>query len=445
MKKSYLILLVAFCASLVLPCRGMADEYSLRDLYQQALANSEKIKYAQENLYIAQMTRNKAWAVLMPRLTAYGTYNHFSEEKYKTTVTPLPPPLPTLTGNVLVQPSSSGNWGVRADQSFSLSARELDALKIAGQGITKSQYDLDSAKTEFILQVASSYYNVLRAQKALEIAQANLERLTQYRHFVDKKVKVGELTRTALLRADGELSGARADYLRAENARTLARAALVRISGVPEPFELKEEDTLPAPVDDLEKIRTEAFDARADLKSFELQTQMASRQVKYARGAFWPQIGLFAVYSGLDQSPETPTLNKESIFAGVSLTFPFFEGGLRVAEYKETQARERQARLAYEDLKKNIDIELRADYLELETQKGTLQFLEDQLVFARDNYNAVLRQYEHGLATSLDVMDANTLLLSSERNVADAIYGCRLAYLKVMKSSGTLLKFIGEE
>ena len=138
-------------------------------------------------------------------------------------------------------------------------------------------------------------------------------------------------------------------------------------------------------------------------------------------------------------------MNKESLFAGVSLTFPFFEGGLRIAEYRETQARERQARLAYDDLKKNIDIELRADYLELETQKGTLKFLEDQLVFARDNYNAVLRQYEHGLATSLDVMDANTLLLSSERNVADAIYGCRLAYLKVRKSSGTLLKFIGEE
>ena len=88
MKKSYFIFLIAFCTAFLVPCRGMADEYTLRDLYQQALANSEKIKYAKENLYIAQMTKNKAWAVLMPRLTAYGTYNHFSEEKYKTTVTP---------------------------------------------------------------------------------------------------------------------------------------------------------------------------------------------------------------------------------------------------------------------------------------------------------------------------------------------------------------------
>ena len=445
MKKSYLWLLIAFSVVLLTPCRGQAEEYTLRDLYQQALINSEKIKYAEENLYIARMTKNKAWAVLIPRLTAYGTYNHFSQEKYKTTVTPLPDPLPAMTGSVLIQPSASGNWGVRADQSFSLSARELVALKIAGQGITKSEYDLDYAKMDFILAVASSYYDVLRAQKALDIAQANLDRLAQYRHFVDKKVKVGELTRTALLRADGELSGARADYLRAQNALKLARAALTRVTGVDEPFELKEEDAPPVPADELDKMRAAAPDARADLKSYEMHTQMASRQVKYARGAFWPQVGLFAVYSGLDQSPETATLNKESVFAGVSLTFPFFEGGLRIAEYKEAQAKERQARLAYEDLKKTVDIELRADYLELETQKGTLTFLEDQLVYARDNYNAVLRQYENGLATSLDVMDANTLLVSSERNAADALYGFRLAHLKVRKSSGTLLQFIGEE
>lgn len=446
MKKSWLWLLVGFAVVLLSPCDGLTQEYTLRDLYQQALKNSEKIKIVEENLYIARMTRYKAFAVLIPKLTAYGTYNHFTEEKYKTTVTTLPssPPI-IMTSNVLIQPSESGNWGLRADQSFSLSARELDALKIAGQSITKSEYDLDSARSDFVLAVASSYYDVLRAKKALDIASANVERLMKYRDFVDKRVKVGELTKTALLRAEGELSGARADYLKAGNALQLARAALVRVTGVDDDFRLKEEEMPAADPGEFGKMRETAMTTRADLKSYEMQTRIASQQVKYARGAFWPNVGLFAVYSGTDQNPETATLNKESVLAGVSLTFPFFEGGLRVAELQEARAKERQARLAYDDMKKNVDIELRGAYLDLETQKGTLKFLEDQLVFARDNYHAVLRQYENGLATSLDVMDANTLLLSSERNVADALYGCRLAHLKVRKSSGTLLKFVGED
>ena len=58
---------------------GFAQEYSLRDLYAEAVKNSEKIKYAEENLYIAQMGRMKAWAVLLPKVTAFGSYNRYSE------------------------------------------------------------------------------------------------------------------------------------------------------------------------------------------------------------------------------------------------------------------------------------------------------------------------------------------------------------------------------
>ena len=147
------------------------------------------------------------------------------------------------------------------------------------------------------------------------------------------------------------------------------------------------------------------------MKSYDMQTKMAEQQVKYARGAFWPNMGLFAIYNRADQDPLTSTFNDESVFGGVSLTFPFFEGGLRMAEYKEAKAKERQARLAYDDLKKSVDIELQAACLDLDTLKGSLKFLEDQQIFAKDNYNAVMKQFENGLATSLDVMDANTLLI----------------------------------
>ncbi len=444
MKNALLGLLAGFAVFLLFPSDGFTQEYTLKDLYSQALKYSEQIKMVEENVYIAQMTRKKAWAVLIPRVTAYGTYNVYSEEKYKTSTITLPAPLDPLTSNVLVQPSESGTWGVRADQAFSLSARELNALKMAGQSITKSELDMNTAKTNFILAIAAGYYDVLKAKKALEITAANLERLTQYRNAVEKRYKVGELTKTALLRAEGELSGARADYLRATNALKMARAVLIRNAGIEETFRLKDEEIPSSGLDQFEELKAMAITQRADLKSYEVQTQMAGEQVKYARGAFWPSVGVFAIYSRADQNPATATLNRESMLAGVSMTFPFFEGGLRVAEYKEAKARERQSRLAYEDFRKYVNIDLEAAYLDLETQKGTLKFSEDQLVFARENYNGVLRQYENGLVTSLDVLDANSLLLSSEKNVAEALYGYQLAHLKVRRSSGTLLQFVQE-
>jgi outer membrane protein len=429
MKKILLCGIIALMSAVIFVPESLAREYTIKEIYQKALKSSEKIEMARENVYIAQMGKNKAWSLLIPRMTAYGTYNRFTEDKYS-------------ASGILIQPEQSGTWGVRADQSFSLSARELDVLKIAGQTITKSEYDLDTAKSDFVLAVAASFYDVLKAQKALEIANANLERLTKYHQFVDKRVKVGELTKTALLRAEGELSGVRADYLRAANAVQLTRAALIRVAGVEQDFSLKDEKVSSSEACEINRLRQTAQDFRTDLKSYDMQTKMAEQQVKYATGAFWPNMGLFAVYNGTDQYPVGSTLNRESVLAGASLTFPFFEGGLRMAEYKEAKAKERQARLAYDDLKKNVDIELRAACLQLDTLKGSLRFLEDQRAFAKDNYNAVLKQFENGLATSLDVMDANTLLLTSEKNVVEALYNYQLAYLIVKKSSGTLLRFV---
>lgn len=432
MKKILIWGMIALIPAFIFPSESIAREYALSDVYMEALKNSEKIKMAQENLYLAQLGKNKAWSLLMPRITAFGAYNHFTEQK-------------TTISGALLQPDESGNWGVRADESFSVSVRELNALKIAGQTIMKNEYDLDATKSDFVLAVASAYYDVMKAKKDLDIAADNMERLGQYRNSVEKRVKVGNLTKTSLLRAEGELSGARSDYLKATNFLKLSRMVLVRITGIEDDFRLKE--TTP-PVEDnksLENMRNIAFDSRADLKSYDMQINMAEEQVKYARGAFLPYLNLFAIYQGADQNPPGQTLDRESILAGVAINFPFFEGGLRIAELNEAKAKSRQAKLTYDDYKKNVDIELQGAYLDLQTQKGILKFLEDQLVFARDNYNAVLRQFENGLAVSLDVMDANSLLISSEKNVVEASYNYQLAYLKIKRSNGTLLQFVNAD
>ena len=110
---------------------------------------------------------------------------------------------------------------------------------------------------------------------------------------------------------------------------------------------------------------------------------------------------------------------------------------------QEAKARERQASLFYEDLKKGIEIEVQTAYLDLLTHKGALEFLNDQMVFARDNFHAVARQFDFGLSNSLDVLDANTLLVSAERKVASALYNYQLALLRMKKATGTLLTTVG--
>ncbi len=413
----------------IVPVCVQAEEYSLEELYHIALERAERIKLSEEDLNIAKTGKDKAMSLLLPKLSAFGNYTKYSAEKYNDTGT-------------LLQPDSATSWGVRADESLSLSGRELTALGISRENILKSQHDLYATREGYLLSIASAYYDVMKAKKALDIAESNLERLIKYRNAAEKRLKVGEVTKTVLLRAQGELSGAQSDAIKAVNALELAKAVLARTVGIEGDFQLKE-----APPEDMKvtpesSFREMAFSGRADLKSLEIQKKMAEDQVKYTKGAFWPTLSASGVYSSADQSPGTQTLVRDTTYGLLSLNFPFFEGGLRRADVREARARERQSALAYEDFKKSVGIEVAGAYLDLVTQKGTLKYLEDQVVYARDNFNAVSKQFEFGLAQSLDVMDANTLLVTAERNLAEAVYNYQLAILKMKKATGTLLKAV---
>ncbi|MBA4396696.1 MAG: hypothetical protein C0394_04850 [Syntrophus sp. (in: bacteria)] len=424
------------------PSDIMAQEYSLDDLYRTALQTAEKIKISEENIAIAQAGKSKALSYLLPRLTTFASFTDFTEAKYGPASTiPIPGGAITFPGS-LIQPHAAGTWGVRLDESLSLSGREFTSLKISEDNLEKNRLDTYAMKEDYLLAVAFAYYNVLKAGKHLDIAEANVERLSTYRQAADKRFRVGEATRTVLLRAEAELSGALSDRMTAKNGLELATAHINRIVGLRDVMRLKAEPPAAPDISPLETYVTTALAERSDLKGLEIQKKLAARQVRYASGAHWPSLSVSGVYSGQDQSPAASTLNRESVYAGVALNFPLFEGGLRQAEVREARAKEKQGGLFYDDLKKTIAIEVQAAYLDLMTQKATLKFLEDQLVFARDNFQAVARQFEFGLAHSIDVMDANTLLVSAERKASDAAYNYQMAVLRMKRATGVLLKEI---
>jgi outer membrane protein len=425
------VMLVLFLFS-----QGIAAEYTLDDLYKLALERSEKIKISDEDLYIAESTKDKAMSLLMPKLSAVGGYT-----KYKNSY---------MSGGAYTQPDDATSWGVRFDQSMSLSGREITAFKISKDGIRKSNYDLFAVKEGYMLSVTSAYYDLLRAKKIVEISKANVERLTKHRNAAATRLKIGEVTKTALLRAEAELSGAQSELIRTDNNLKLTKAVLARVVGIEEDYDVKESpqpSEYGALIEDCQQmtvdcLKEKANAERAELKSFNIQKKMAEDQVKFTRGAHWPTLAIEGVYSKRQENPETGNLIRDNLFAGVRLIFPFFEGGLRNAEVKEAIAKKRQAEFALGDLKKSINVDVENAYLDYITQKGVLKSLEDQLAFAKDNYNAISKQFEFGLANSIDVMDANTLLVTAERQLADAAYNYQLSILKLKRSIGTLFKAV---
>ena len=423
----------------ICPVPPQAQELSLDDLYRLALERSERIKFSEQNLFLAEAAKNKKRSLLMPRFSAYGSFTDFTETKRgpDTVISP-----GVVFPGTVVQPDYMGQWGVRLDQALTIDGKEIKDFNIARDNIGKQEKDIYAQKEDYMMLVASAYYEVLRARKTLEIADATVKRLTLYRSAAEKRLKVGEVTKTVLLRADGELSGAVSDQIRARNALDLAWAVLARSVGISEDFKLKEKMDPDLPLSELDEYFRMAQAERAEMRSAEIEKKMTQDQIRVAQGGYWPIVSVAGVYGRFDQYPVAVTTNRESVYGQVALNFPFFEGGLRVAEVREATVRDKQAELKLEDLKRTIRIEVESAYVELKNQRGILKSLEDQLAFARDNYQAVTRQFEFGLANSIDVMDANTLLVSTERQLATATYGHQVLQLRIKRATGLLLKEI---
>jgi outer membrane protein len=439
MKQAFIVLIIA----LVGFTRCYAVEYSLEDLYKIALERSERIKISAEDVVIAENTKDKAMSLLMPRLTAGGGYTRFSESKL-------------ADNNSYVQPLDRTGFEIRLDQSASLGGREITAFRITKEGIQKSKQDLYSVKEGYMLNVTAAYYDALRIDKLSQIAQANVDRVRKYRDAAATRLKVGEITKTVLLRADAELSGAQSELIRTENNYKLAMAILSRVVGLEGDYKLKEGyqplDVVSGQIDvfviegcptmSVDCLKDKAVIERADLKALEIQKKIAEDQIAFSKGAYWPTLAVEGAYVKRDETFETGGLVKDSFYGGLRLSFPFFEGGLRVAEVREAEARKRQTDYAYADLKKTIDVEVETAYLDHMTQKGLLKSLTDQYVFAKENYSSVSKQFDFGLASSLDVLDANTALLDAERQLANVIYLYQFSTLRLKRATGILLSTI---
>src|SRR4030067_3857893 len=226
--KTFIRVSIVFPFLLVfIPYNISAQEFSLEELYSLALKNSETIKISEEDLYISEQEKERAMAVLLPKLSAFGKHTQYSDEKRSATS--------------ILQPEYTTSWGLRLDQSLSLSGRELTALKMAKEAIVKSGFDLDNVKEGYLLSVASAYYNLLKSKKAAEIARANVDRLTKHRDAAQTRLKVGEVTKTVLLRAEAELLGAQSELIKAENNLKFAKTVLARTVGISGDYDVKEE------------------------------------------------------------------------------------------------------------------------------------------------------------------------------------------------------------
>ncbi len=418
------LLFVLFCISCLTMSGYSQTLYSLQDLCREADKNAETIKIADDDLFIAEQEKQRALSVLIPRATAFGSYLN-----YKNTDAISP---------------DSYTLGAKLTQSFTLNGRELIAYDVTKKGIEKAAFSKESIRADYLFQVAQSYFQTLSAKRLVEIAQADVERLKTHKNSVKEKLSVGNVTKTALYRAEAELSKSKTDKIVAENSVGQSKATLVRLAGIEDNFRVSEDDV--QNIDDftitLDEIKTQALANRYEIKEAKKNVEIASRTIDYEKGDYWPSLDLEGGYKETDISYFDTDYDVENTYIQAEFVFTLYDGGLRRAQVLQAKADERKAKEALAMEEKLVIFESKVSFLEFETARNALINLQDELKSAQENYKAVEMQFKYGMADSIDMMDGNTLLVQAERRISDAEYTLYLAVLKILYTKGDLLAYL---
>jgi outer membrane protein len=140
--------------------------------------------------------------------------------------------------------------------------------------------------------------------------------------------------------------------------------------------------------------------------------------------------------------------NEEALFYGddsdwhVALTasYDLFTGWRDTARVNAAASENRQLKAEYARLKQAVQVQVRSVYLDIKTQEQVLASLRDQVQSAQANYEQILAQFEEGLVSSVDVVDAQTALNEAELRLARAFYTYQLDQLRLQLATGTFVQ-----
>jgi outer membrane protein len=398
---------------------------TLDEAYRMAIVSHESVKIAGEGVVQAESNIDKANAVLLPSLKASGNYTRYSKE--------------VSNGSFVVQPRQSTEFDVTLTQPL-YHGGTWSARRQASILLDRSREGLGYSKDTIVIITARAYFDVLRSKKNVEIQNAALKRAREEGAVAAARFKVGEVTKSAVLRAEAETAGAEAALTNAETALMDSKTVLKRIIGAADEIDVVEPATTAEVTSSLDQLVNTAYAQRRDYRQSALDKTAAAEGIKVAKGGYWPSLDLEGLFANRDQSPKTTFFQKQTISGAILFNFPIFEGGLTRAQVSQAKSVYNQAELTNLSLKRDIAVQVSSAYDRLQALKAITESFRKQVSFAEENYSMVFQQFKFGTATTVDVIDASTTLISAQSSLSNATYDQGLAAVELKYDIGTVME-----
>ena len=309
-----------------------------------------------------------------------------------------------------------------------------------------AETQLGLAEQDLATRVATAYFDVLSAQDAVEVADAQRRAISEQFEAAKRNFEVGTATITDQQEAQARLDLNAAQLAAARNELTVRNAALAQLTGL----ETVRLDTLKLDVplpgalpNDIDEWTARARAANYSVQQAQLAAAIARLEIDRARYAKGPVVDLVSQASLLQgktsNSLSSPADRASTISAGIQLSVPLYSGGGLEARERETVALLQRSESELENARRSSDQGARQAFLGLKSSAEQANALQAAVASSRLALDSNLLGYQVGVRINVDVLNAQQQLFSALRDLARARYDVLLNILRLKSTAGALV------
>lgn len=409
---------------------------SLTKAVEIALAEdgNTKVQLAAEAERAASARKAQSFAALLPNVDASWGARSFTQDM-RTFGLNLNVPIPGFTMPTFTGPVSVYDLRASATQTvFDFSS----IRRWQSSGVLRKAAKLDSedAKLQAASAAAKAYLNATRAETAVATAQANVEMAERLLKLSQSQKEAGTATGLDVVRAQVQVSSRKQKLIAAKESLETARLNLLRALNLNMDAEFELTDALkyqPAEIPEPAKAVEMAAASRPDLKAEALRERGAKLSYDAAKFQRLPSVGAFGDYGSIGTEP---TSIRPTRTVGVTVKLPLFDGGRRDAQRAEAGATLRTEQIKARDMKQQAEMEVRNAVNALRSTDEQAQVAMESLALSEKELEQAERRYRSGVATSIEVTDAQTRLSEARENKDTAVYRARASAIDLAVALG---------
>ena len=419
---------------------GAPEIFNLDQCIVFALQNQPAVKQSLLEVSIVKKANTINLSSWLPQINLSGSFTHYD---------PLPTILTTNTSN----PNGSliqEHTGIINTFLPQLSATQtiinpdvLNAARTAHLYVQEAKQSNDSTKINLIANVSKSFYSLLFTLEQMNVLQEDTARLAKTMTDAYHQYVGGIVDKTDYKEATISLNNSIAQLKRAKESVRPQYALLKELMGLPP------EKNFVVSFDTVQMMKEINFDtaqqleyeSRIEYQQLQTVKSLQQLQLRYYKNQFLPSLSAFYNYTYEFEKNSLPGFLNQGYpysYVGASVSVPIFTGLRRMANIQKTKLQGEQIDLAIMGLKSFIYSEYTAALASYKSNLNDLYLDRDNMVMARDVYGVVSLQYKQGLVAYLNVITAESNLISSEISYLNALFQVLSSKVDLEKAMGKI-------